>query len=65
MRLPTKDAPMTDAAAATFAPTEIAFLKGMKSTAGRKVFKTQAAMDKWLAANGENITILAYSTPEA
>ena len=44
-------------------PVEIAFLKGMKSTPARKVFKAQAALDKWLDANGDNITIQAYSAP--
>jgi len=40
-------------------PFEITFLKGMKSIPCRKTFKSVAAFDKWLDANGENVSIQA------
>jgi len=36
---------------------EIHGRKGMKSTPFRKTFASQAAFDRWLEKNGENVSI--------
>jgi hypothetical protein len=38
---------------------EICGVKGLKSVPFRRIFKDQAAFEKWLDANGENVTIHA------
>lgn len=43
-------------------PIEVEGVKGMKSKPFSKKFKNQAAMEKWMEKNGEDITVHRYST---